>query len=188
MNETELRALIVRSEKEGFRELFREYRGYVYTIVWNRIGAVGTREDAEETVNDVFAQVFRHFGEIRDGSLRGYIGTVAKCTAIDAFRRLASQVPTVLTEEENMPDIPDPTDIVSDQEHAALRRHILSCIESLGQPDASILLQKYYYDRSYAEIARSVQMHPAAVRMRASRALKRLRRLLDDQYQTRGGA
>lgn len=182
MTETELRALIVRSEKEGFRELFKEYRGYVYTIVWNRIGAVGTREDAEEIVNDIFAQVFRRFGEIREGSLRGYIGTIAKGTAIDAFRRLSSQASAVLMEQEEFAKLPDATDIVSDQERAVLRRQILSCIESLGQPDASILLQKYYYDRSYAEIARSMRMHPAAVRMRAGRALKRLRKMLAGQY------
>lgn len=178
MTERELRTLISRSQKEGFRVLFQEYRSYVYTIVWNRVGGVGTREDAEECVSDVFAEVFLHFGEIRDGSLRGYIGTLAKRRSIDLFRRLSAHDPGVSLEEEGMTELPAGTDVEADSEAGALRRRLLERIRSLGEPDAAIILQKYYYERSSAEIARSLSLQPAAVRMRASRALKRLRTML----------
>lgn len=184
MTEWELRALISRSEKEGFRALFQEYRAYVYTVVWNKIGAVGSREDAEEAVSDVFADVFLHYADIRDGSLQGYIGTVARRTAIDWFRRLSARAPDeALTE-----DMPDAADITAQGERAVLRRQLLHAVESLGQPDASIILQRFYYERSYSEIARSLRMAPAAVRMRASRALKRLKSLLGDSFDPKGGA
>ena len=51
MTEHELRALIGRSRDEGFRQLFQQYSGYVYAIVWNRISSVGSREDAEECIS-----------------------------------------------------------------------------------------------------------------------------------------
>ncbi|MBQ4465453.1 MAG: sigma-70 family RNA polymerase sigma factor [Oscillospiraceae bacterium] len=187
MNEWELRKLIRRSEKEGFRTLFQTYQAYVYTIVWNRIGAVGTREDAEEAVSDCFADVFLHFSEIREGSLHAYIGTVAKRTAIDCYRKLTLHEPEHSLDAESFPEPPDPTDIPADQEHAELRRQLLDGIESLGQPDAAILLQRFYYDRNYAEIARSLHMAAPAVRMRASRALKRLRKLLGETLDEKGG-
>ncbi len=184
MTEWELRALIGRSEKEGFRALFNEYRAYVYTVVWNRIGQVGSQEDAEEAVSDVFADVFLHFPEIREGSLQGYIGTVAKRTAIDCFRRLSAHGPG-----EELPEtVPDPSDVTDAGERAVLRDQILRAVESLGQPDASIILQHYYYERSYHEIARALRMAPAAVRMRAGRALKRLRTLLGEAFDPEGGA
>ncbi len=178
MTEAELRTLVRRSEREGFRAVYQEYKGYVYTIIWNRIGACASREDAEEAVSDVFADVFRSFDSIREGSLQGYIGTLARRTAIDRFRRLSSRPEAVSLDEDESPDLPDDTDIPAAQERAELRQRLLACIESLGQPDASIILEKYYYDRSYAEIARHLRMQPAAVRMRAGRALKRLKRLL----------
>ena len=184
MTEWELRALIRRSEKEGFRALFQEYRAYVYTVIWNRIGLIGSREDAEEAVSDVFADVFLHFEEIREGSLQGYIGTVAKRTAIDWFRRLSVHAPG----EELPEDVPDGTDVTAAGENAVMRDQLLRAVESLGQPDANIILQRFYYDRNYNEIARALKMAPAAVRMRASRALKRLRTLLGESFDPEGGA
>lgn len=180
MTERELRTLIGRSQKEGFRVLFQEYRGYVYTVVWNRIGGVGTREDAEECVSDVFAEVFLHFAEIREGALRGYIGTVAKRRSIDAFRRLSAHDPGVSLEEDGVQELPSDTDIAADSEAGAIRLRLLERIRSLGEPDATIILQRYYYERSSAEIAQSLRLQPAAVRMRASRALKRLRSMLTE--------
>lgn len=184
MTEWELRALICRSEREGFRALFREYRAYVYTVIWNRIGLVGSQEDAEEAVSDVFADVFLHYADIREGSLQGYIGTVARRTAIDWFRRLSSQKDGEPLSE----DVPDSSDVADAGDRAVLRQQLLRAVESLGQPDASIILQRYYYDRSYNEIAWSLKMAPAAVRMRASRALKRLKTLLGDAFDPKGGA
>ena len=178
MTEQELRSRISRSQKEGFRALFEEYKSYVYAVVWNRIGRVGTKEDAEECVSDVFAEIFLHFDEIRPESLHGYVGMIAKRRSIDAYRRLSAREPGISLEEEGMQELAADTDIESDAASNAERRRLLEHIRSLGEPDASILLQKYYYDRSSSEIARSLKLQPAAVRMRASRALKRLRSIL----------
>ena len=41
-----------------------------------------------------------------------------------------------------------------------------------------IILQKFYYDRSSAEIATMLSMKASAVRMRAARALKKLKMVL----------
>ena len=180
MTEQELRSMIGRSQKEGFRALFQEYKGYVYAVVWNRIGHVGTREDTEECVSDVFAEIFLHYGEIRDGGLHGYIGMVAKRRSIDAYRRLSVREPGISLDDEGMQELADETDIQGDAESNSLRRTLLERIKSLGEPDSSILLQKFYYERSSSEIAKSLSLQPAAVRMRASRALKRLRAMLTE--------
>ena len=61
VTESELRLAVSESQKEGFRILLQQYHGYVYAIVWSHIGKVGTREDAEECVSDVFADIFFQF-------------------------------------------------------------------------------------------------------------------------------
>ena len=66
MTESELRSAVNESRKEGFRILFQQYKGYVYAIVWNRICKVGSHEDAEECVSDVFTDVFRQFDQIEE--------------------------------------------------------------------------------------------------------------------------
>ena len=181
MTEDELRALIGRSEEDGFRAVFQQYQSYVYAIVWRQIRTVGTAEDAEECVSDVFAAAFLHFDTIAPGALQSYLGTLARHTAVDLFRRRTSQKARALIPEDEAPDIADGTDIPSEYEQSELSRTLYETVRSLGEPDAGIVIQKYYYGRSATEIAAASGMKPVTVRVRLSRALKRLRTLLADK-------
>ena len=55
---------------------------------------------------------------------------------------------------------------------------MLDAVKALGEPDTTIIIQKYYYNRSSDEIAEMVEMKPAAVRKRVSRAVNKLRDML----------
>lgn len=180
MTEDELRALIGRSRENGFRALFQQYQGYVYSIVWDRIRTVGTKEDAEECVSDVFASVFLQFDSIGQGALQGFIGTLAKRTAIDLFRKRTAKKAAAALPEEEMAQLASEEDIAADCESAELSSALLDAVRSLGEPDATIIIQKFYYDRNTEEIAEAVNLKPTNVRVRLSRALKRLRTLLPD--------
>lgn len=177
MTEEELRLLISTSRKDGFKALFRQYQSYVYSIIWGRIRKTGTSEDAEECVSDVFADVFLHFNEIHTGSLQAYIGTVAKRTAVDRYRKLSSDKGIHIDNEE-LKSIPDNADIENDFETSERNNILYEKIRSLGEPDATLIIQKYYYDRKSKDIAEYVGLTPGAVRVRLNRALKRLRELL----------
>ena len=175
MTEPELRAQIGRSREDGFRALFQHYKGYVYTIVWDILRGAGTAEDIEECVSDVFAAVFLHFDAVREGTLDGYVAAAARNTAVSTLRRLKGGVQTAPLEEEALAVLPDAANVQEDAERSALRQQLLDAVTALGEPDASILMQRFYYERSYAQIARTLKMRPGTVRMRAARALKRLR-------------
>lgn len=177
MSEDELRALVERHKESGFRRIFQQYQAYVYSVVWSHVKSVCSKEDAEECVSDVFAAVFLHFDEIRNGALQGYIGTVAKRTAIDAFRRHTAQKAAVFSGEE-LPEMRSDEDIEECYAHSEMCGELLDAIRSLGEPDAEIVIQKYYYDRNAEEIAEAVRLKPVNVRVRLSRALKRLKTLL----------
>ena len=49
------------SSEQAHKELFEAYCGYVYTIVFNRLRSVAAREDIEECVCDVFADVYCYY-------------------------------------------------------------------------------------------------------------------------------
>ena len=68
--------------------------------------------------------------------------------------------------------------VESETEDKEMRKVLLSRINELGEPDSVIILQKFYYDRSSAEIAEILSMKASAVRMRAARALKKLKMVL----------
>ena len=181
MTERELRALIAQSQQEGFRALFQQYQSYVYAIIWRRICTAGSKEDAEECVSDVFAEAFLHFDGIREGALQGYLATLANRTAIDCYRRLTARKEALSLEDDAVGQMDTGEDIAADCELNAQSRLLLEKIRSLGEPDATIILHKYFYDRTAAEIAATVHMQPVTVRVRLNRALKRLRALLTEE-------
>ena len=170
MNDAELRTLI------------EAYSSYVYTIVWSCLHGAGTREDADECVSDVFADVFfgYHAESAHAGDLRGFIGAVAGRRAVDAYRRCA-RVQSRSIPMEALAEQASGENIPAQAEAAERSRILLECIEALGEPDASIVLQRYYYGIPAADIAAAWKLTPAAVRMRCSRAMKRLRTALADR-------
>ncbi len=180
MTDREIIALVRTSQEDGFRTLFQQYYRYVHTIVWGKLRFSGTAEDAEECISDVFLQVFLHFSEITEGSLQAYIGTVAKHKAIDYARKLGNaeaftddwtDLAAVASEEDIEQTVED------QQEHQLL----YDCIRQLGEPDATIVILKYFYRLKAKDIAAQVRLTPVAVRVRLNRALKKLRQLYHNE-------
>lgn len=162
--------------------LFDEYLNYVYAIVYNKLRSCGSREDMEECVGDVFSAVFISYdrnGKF-DGDLKGFIGTIASRTAIQMYRKLVRHSDTVYLEDE-LNETADTERVEERTERNAMQRTLLRLIKSLGEPDSDIILQKYYYNMNSNEIADKHSMSPASVRMRCSRALKKLKDLLSTE-------
>ena len=53
-------------------------------------------------------------------------------------------------------------------------------IKQLGEPDSTIIIQQYFYERTAKEIAESISMTAAAVQKRSSRARQRLKALFSE--------
>lgn len=188
-SECELRLLAEQSQEDGFRAIFTQYSGYVYAIIWNRIRGVGTKEDAEEAVSDVFADLFRSFSKVEEGKLESYIRMLAKRTAVDLFRRLSSRPEQVADEEDTWMEAVSDEDIERDHDRSVLHRQLMDCIRSLGEPDATIVIWKFFYDCSAEQIGKKVGLNRIAVRTRLNRAKAKLRKQLTDKGITlKGGA
>ena len=69
--------------------------------------------------------------------------------------------------------------VEKDTDNNERREIILDMIAQLGQPDSTIIIQKYYYGRSAKEIAELVQLTPENVRVRSGRAVKKLKEMLE---------
>ena len=180
MTVSEYTALERGSPEEAFRALYEEYCDYVYSIVYNRLSVCGTREDIEECVSDVFAEAWQGLDTTLPGStdLKGYIGTIARRRAINRYHSAALHDSRTTRDEKIFDGMSSASDTEKEYEQTELREVLLRCIESLGEPDRTIIIQKYYYSRSSAQIADKLKMKPSAVRMRAKRAGEKLKELL----------
>ena len=171
------------SAENGRRALFDEYCGYVYAICANKLKTCGSSEDIDECLSDTFAAVFRYLdgASSQDGDLKGIIGTIAKRTAIDYFRRLSSKGDkTVSIDSGIFGELPSDMRVEDAAERSALGATVFDCIKKLGEPDSSIIVYFYYYGKKTKQIASLVGLSDSAVQKRMSRARKKLRELLSE--------
>lgn len=163
-----------------YRELFDQYFNYVYAIVFRILRNCGTDADVEECVSDTFADVMRRMQEIDAASIKAYLGTSAKNKALNLRRTLMTEQKRYLPLED-LSEMPAQDSVEDTAEASQIQQKLLNLIATLGEPDTSILLQKYYYNRNSGEIAAALGMTPAAVRKRCTRALKRLKQALAEE-------
>lgn len=182
MTHSEYRLLLKADKAKAQQALFNEYLNYVYAIVFNRLRSCGTREDVGECVINVFMEVFSSYDHKSDLSddIKGFIGVVAYRKSTTRFHQLCRHNKSISLDDENADDIPSDENIADNAEQSELHRTLLGLIKNLGKPDSTIIIEKYYYGRSSAEIAKLVHLSPMMVRVRSSRALKKLRKLLSD--------
>ena len=178
MTSKELAAMMQRSPVTCHKALVKEYGRYVYAIVYNKLRGCGTSEDIEECVSDVFADLFMkcEFDMSSDNDIKYFIATIAKRKAIDSFRSLCAREKHFAdADEDDMKELVSDFSVDEHVDRSELRRVLLDKIDELGDPDSTILIQKFYYNRNSAEIASSLSMTAVAVRQRCSRAMDKLR-------------
>ncbi len=180
LSDTEIIDLIKNQPVKGRRALFDQFCDYVYVIAAGKIKSCGSREDIEECVSDIFADVYKYVDSKEvEGSLKALVSTIAKRRSIDFFRRLSGGFgKTVSIESDEMYDIPSNENISESAENKERSRIILNKIKELGEPDSTIIIQQYFYNRTAREIADSVSLTASNVQRRSSRARDKLRKLL----------
>ena len=183
MNGDEYKKILKRSRGEAHQLLFDEYYNYVGTIVINHLRNVGSIEDTEECISDVFAKVFFVLEDQPvTGDMKKFIATIAKRTSIDRFRMLSRRTErSISLDDEQFSGISSDDDLEAENERCELQRIVADCIRSLGEPDSTIVIQKFYYNKTSRQIAGLLSMKPSAVRMRVKRAGEQLRKALAER-------
>ena len=94
MDERSLLTLLQKRPNEGMKELMRQYMGYCYYIVRNKL-AEFPQEDIEECVSDVFVDAYRYREKIdlEKGGFRVFLATLARRRAADCYRKKAENLP-----------------------------------------------------------------------------------------------
>jgi len=190
MTDNELRLLMADSVQKCHRAVFDKYCNYVYAIAFKILKSCGSREDVEECVSDVFMKIYKLLDKNIDfaDNFKAYIATVTRNTAIDSFRRISLRNSrTAYLDDNTLGELRDSSDLTEKSENKEQSRIILGKIKELGDPDSTIIIQQYYYNRTAKEISKSVSMSAAAVQKRSSRARQKLRSLLTEAGITKEG-
>jgi RNA polymerase sigma-70 factor (ECF subfamily) len=149
------------------------------------------RLDAEDVVNDAWARILPHLGEIQpsDGrltrALLKYAATVINNRLRDLARAHREPVLPVghanSSEEHARPRIEPAAGgpgIVSVVARRELVTRFQECIAGLPEPDREIILMRGIGQQSNDEVATLLGVRPGTVAVRYHRALERLRKLI----------
>lgn len=178
MTDSELRALIRANPAQGHRALYDTYANYAYAIIARYLADCGSREDIEDCLVETFTEVMLHIGTITGDSIKAYIGASARNRALNYCTSLRRQrLHTVPMEDTAEPSVQH---VQEQAEARAMQAQLLQEIKALGEPDATIVIQKYYYGMKMHEIAGMVGLKPNTAQARCGRALKLLRKRLKD--------
>lgn len=133
----------------------------------------GDRYLAEDLVQETLAKIYVVWGRRRIDNPAAYAHTTLVRTFVSARRRRsAGEQPTETVPEQGAVEV----DVVG-------RLDLLGALASLGQVDRAVLVLRFFEDLSVSETADALNLSSVAVRSRTTRALSRIKGLLDAPVQ-----
>lgn len=143
----------------------------------------GDEHAAEDLVQATYAKVYVRWGRVRRAdSPVAYAHTMLTNTFLShrRLRRSTERTGRGADVGESLSTRAAPSRSDSDPRARESRVDLLAALRTLPPRDRAIVVLRYWEDRTVAETADAVGISEANVRSRASRALARLRPLLDD--------
>ena len=160
-------------DADAFGELVRRYRDH-YTRFAVRM--LGTREDADEALQDAWMRAYRALDQCEDrerfgGWMYQIVANVCRTKATRGGRRARRYVDDELALEQAATE-PDANEM-------ALRDEIQRALDRLDDDYREAFVMKYVEELSYEEMAEITGAGVSALKMRVKRACEKLRVLLD---------
>ncbi len=154
--------------------LVARYAAELYALVSHILGGLGSAEDAEEIVSDVFVAVWRELDEFdaQRGTLAKWIRMRAKYMALDQRRKRGRELET--RAEKDVAALPDQAAEMAEdwlERKEGLRR----ALAELSELDRAIVYRRYFSEQPIREIAEAVGLTQRAVENRLWRARRALR-------------
>ena len=156
--------------KQEFERLFKDCYPHMYRLAFSM---VENADDAKDTVQHVFAQIWRNKPRVADDSIRGYLlaATRNQCLHMLRSRQLQRQI-----EDEFRQDIA----ASENEERKELLRQLQQVIDNnLTEQDRRVLSLHYDEEMTYAETATVLGISASAVNKHISRSLAKIRQTLN---------
>lgn len=178
MEQNAIIELFRRRDERAIEECSKSYGKLLHRVAYN---VVGSHEDSEECVQDALHKLWEGFPREQIGSLKAYLVTLTRNTAIQRLRASASEkrggeYSIALSELEGC--IPSPSSVEAEVEARALARAIDRWLTELPAEDRVLFVRRYRIGDSIADLAEASGMRPNAVSKRLYTLREKLRKHL----------
>lgn len=179
LKDEKIMRLLKKEPSAGMDLLIETYGSLAGYIIRHKLSSICSQEDMEECVADVFVDFYKQLDrvDLKKGSIKTYISTIARRRAVDYFHASMKDV-THLTQLDEAVSNSIPDNAPTPESFAVMNEEnsfLLKEVQQLGEPDSEILFRRYYLDQSLNEIADAIGMKRPTVSKRISRALEKLK-------------
>jgi len=162
--------------REEFIHIMQAYNKLLWVIVGGVLSGVGSAEDMEECISDIYVALWRDpkSYDPQKGSLKTFIATIAKHRAIDKYRQLTKNRYVEFDDAVGATtgDLLDP--IIKHDLYDSL----YEAIGTLKEPDKEIVIRRYFFDEMPAGIAKRISIPVKEVKNRLYQSKLRLKKTL----------
>lgn len=171
MEDKELLRIMRQNPEHGISLVMKQYAALVYYIVKQKLSDFPP-EEVEECVSDVFLAFYHQYTaiDLERGSIKGFLSVLSRRKAIDRWRKLAGKETLPLQEE-----ITASASLEAQEE----RKILLDAVLALGDPDAKIVILKYYFGYPTKKIAEIFGLKENTVDQKVRRSLAKVRTILE---------
>jgi RNA polymerase sigma factor (sigma-70 family) len=160
------------ADEAAFRQLVERYAGLVHGVAVRKAG--GSQGLAQEISQTVFTMLARKAsGLVRHPSLACWLHRAAVLEAAHQVRRESTHQRRLARLAAFSPDMSDPSPPGAPEPESG-PPELDEALATLSESDRTLLMRRFFEDRSYAEIAELSGKNEPAVRKQLERALARL--------------
>jgi RNA polymerase sigma-70 factor, ECF subfamily len=171
---------IASGDQAAAARLYDRHARPLYSLI---LRIVGNEAEAEDVLQDVFAQAFRQASryDVRRGAVAAWLLTIARSRAIDRLRARRTRVETGTGEMQTLDEMPDAQpDAASTMLHEERSRLVRQALGELPMLQRMAIELAYYEGLSHSEIAQRLEQPLGTVKTRIRLGLLKLRDVLTE--------
>ena len=186
MNENELITLLKKKDRKAFKEIVERWQNMVYNTA---IGLLQNAEDAEDTAQEVFMQVYESISSFKgESKFSTWIYRITVSKSLDHLRKKKRKkrfafIQRLYGKDEGLmidpPDFFHPGVKIENKENAAI---LFKAIDQLPSNQKIAFILNKIENLSYKEISEVMKSSESSVDSLLQRAKKNLQKNLKDYY------
>jgi RNA polymerase sigma-70 factor (ECF subfamily) len=172
---------VARRNEAALASLYDRYRLILFGLL---VRILGSREEAEDILQEVFIQVWRRAADFDEqrGKPFTWLVTLARSRAIDRLRQLRARERLVTANAQEAPA--EASDAAEDAYRSEQKEIVSGALAQLPADQRQTLLLAYFEGLTQSEIAKRLGAPLGTVKTRMRTGMIKLRELLGDRAQT----
>lgn len=169
---------ILQGETASFEKLVVKYQGLIFYSILKMVG--GNREEAEDLTQEVFLSAYRSLAHFREeASFSTWLMKIAVNKTLDHKRK--KQL-TLVKDQRRLHAVAGGDDPLGELIRRENKETVHRLIAMLSEEDRRVIMDYYYHELSYKEIALKEKVRVKTVESKLYRARQRLKKLLEEGH------